>query len=59
MGLETCADVRGTDVISLVRNLGKFGQSLWERSHGIDERLINPERLRKSVGVERTLAGRY
>lgn len=32
MGLETCADVRGTDVISLVRNLGKFGQSLWERS---------------------------
>ncbi|EMO3591639.1 DNA polymerase IV, partial [Proteus mirabilis] len=56
MGLETCADVRGTDVISLVRNLGKFGQSLWERSHGIDERLINPERLRKSVGVERTLA---
>lgn len=46
MGLETCADVRGTDVISLVRNLGKFGQSLWERSHGIDERLINPERLK-------------
>lgn len=56
MGLETCADVRRTDVVALVKTLGKFGQNLWERSHGIDERQINPDRLRKSVGVERTLA---
>lgn len=56
MGLETCADIRRTDVMTLVKALGKFGQNLWERSHGIDEREINPDRLRKSVGVERTLA---
>ncbi len=56
MGLETCADIRRTDVISLVKAFGKFGQNLWERSHGIDEREINPDRLRKSVGVERTFA---
>ncbi len=29
---------------------------LWERSQGIDERDVNSERLRKSVGVERTMA---
>ena len=28
---------------------------LWERSQGIDDRDVNSERLRKSVGVERTL----
>lgn len=56
MGLETCADVQQYDVVSLIKSMGKFGQVLWERCHGIDERAVNPERLRKSVGVERTLA---
>ncbi|EKT54303.1 DNA polymerase IV [Providencia burhodogranariea] len=56
MGLETCADVQQYDVVSLIKSMGKFGQILWERCHGIDERPINPDRLRKSVGVERTLA---
>lgn len=56
MGLETCADVQQYDVVSLIKSMGKFGQILWERCHGIDERAVNPERLRKSVGVERTLA---
>ncbi|OCQ51616.1 DNA polymerase IV [Photorhabdus australis subsp. thailandensis] len=55
MGLEICADVQKYDVIVLVKQLGKFGQVLWDRCHGIDERLVNPDRLRKSVGVERTL----
>ncbi|MDX4945387.1 DNA polymerase IV [Providencia manganoxydans] len=56
MGLETCADVQQYDVVSLIKSMGKFGQVLWERCHAIDERAVNPERLRKSVGVERTLA---
>ncbi|MDC9597664.1 DNA polymerase IV [Xenorhabdus anantnagensis] len=56
MGLETCSDVQHYDKLALIKNLGKFGLSLWERCHGIDERLITPERLRKSVGVEKTLA---
>lgn len=56
MGLHTCADVQKYDVIALIKNMGKFGQSLWERCHAIDERPVNPDRLRKSVGVERTLA---
>lgn len=56
MGLETCADVQNYDKVALIKKLGKFGLALWERSHGIDERQISPDRLRKSVGVEKTLA---
>ncbi len=52
----TCADVQKYDVVELIKSMGKFGQVLWERCHGIDERAINPDRLRKSVGVERTFA---
>ncbi|MCW2477196.1 MULTISPECIES: DNA polymerase IV [unclassified Symbiopectobacterium] len=55
-GLHTCADVRQYDLAELLRQFGKFGRVLWERCHGIDERAVSPDRLRKSVGVEKTLA---
>ncbi|MBK4714629.1 MULTISPECIES: DNA polymerase IV [Tenebrionibacter/Tenebrionicola group] len=55
-GLRTCADVQNSDLANLLKRFGKFGRVLWERSHGIDEREVCSERLRKSVGVERTLA---
>lgn len=56
LGLRTCADVQKCDLAMLLKRFGKFGRVLWERSHGIDEREVNGERQRKSVGVERTLA---
>ena len=56
MGLRTCEDVQNSDLGMLLKRFGKFGRVLWERSQGIDERNVNSERLRKSVGVERTLA---
>ncbi len=56
MGLRTCEDVQNSDLALLLKRFGKFGRVLWERSQGIDERTVNNERLRKSVGVERTLA---
>ncbi|MGK0706580.1 DNA polymerase IV [Yokenella regensburgei] len=55
MGLRTCEDVQKSDLGMLLKRFGKFGRVLWERSQGIDEREISSERLRKSVGVERTL----
>lgn len=55
-GLHSCADVRRYDLAELLRQFGKFGRVLWERCHGIDERAVSPDRLRKSVGVEKTLA---
>jgi len=56
LGLRTCADVQKTDLAPLLKRFGKFGRVLWERSQGIDEREVNNERQRKSVGVEKTLA---
>lgn len=56
MGLRTCEDVQRADLAMLLKRFGKFGRVLWERSNGIDERDVNNERLRKSIGVERTLA---
>nr|WP_318385064.1 DNA polymerase IV [uncultured Enterobacter sp.] len=55
LGLRTCEDVQKADLAMLLKRFGKFGRVLWERSQGIDEREISSERLRKSVGVERTL----
>jgi DNA polymerase-4 len=40
----------------LVNKFGKYGQVLWQRSHGIDDREVQVSRVRKSVGVERTFA---
>ncbi|AHG21357.1 DNA polymerase IV [Chania multitudinisentens RB-25] len=56
VGLLTCADVQKYDLAALLKRFGKFGRVLWERCQGIDEREVSPDRLRKSVGVERTLA---
>lgn len=56
MGLRTCEDVQRSDLALLLKRFGKFGRVLWERSQGIDDRDVNNERLRKSVGVERTLS---
>lgn len=56
MKLVTCGDVQQFDLATLLRQFGKFGCVIWERSQGIDERQVSADRLRKSVGVERTLS---
>lgn len=55
LGLVTCADVQQSELAVLLKKFGKFGRILWERCHGIDPREVITERLRKSLGVERTL----
>ncbi|QIR15312.1 DNA polymerase IV [Shewanella aestuarii] len=56
LGLETCADVQDYPQHKLLDKFGKFGAVLIERANGIDPRAISNNRLRKSVGVETTLA---
>lgn len=56
LGLYNCSDIRNFDLATLLKRFGKFGRVLWERSQGIDTRQVSPDRLRKSVGVEKTLA---
>ncbi|MGD8112314.1 DNA polymerase IV [Vibrio sp. NTOU-M3] len=53
-GFYLCKDVRDSDYREFLRQFGRLGASLWQRSHGIDEREVIVERERKSVGVERT-----
>ena len=55
MGLQTCHDVQKLDVTLLLRQFGKMGRRIWQFSHGIDEREVQPHRERKSIGVETTL----
>lgn len=55
MGFQTCADIQNTDKAFIYKEFGKFGQRLWDFSHGIDERSIEVDRPRKSLAVENTL----
>ncbi|MFT6257149.1 MAG: DNA polymerase-4 [Cellvibrionaceae bacterium] len=56
IGLTTCYDVQQYPKVQLIEAFGKFGHVLSERAQGIDSRQISPHRVRKSVGVETTLA---
>lgn len=55
LDLFNCEDVRNYSLDKLIKQFGKFGPSLWDRCHGIDNRSLSVNRKRKSVGVERTL----
>ncbi|MGL6314470.1 DNA polymerase IV [Vibrio sp. WXL103] len=54
-GLYKCRDVTARGQAEVIRQFGRLGASLWNRSHGIDRRSVETHRERKSVGVERTL----
>ncbi len=55
LGLVNCIDAQQYDLGRLIKEFGKFGHILYERSFGIDPRPVNATRQRKSIGVERTL----
>ncbi|WP_394127562.1 DNA polymerase IV [Vibrio hepatarius] len=55
-GYFVCADVKSSDYRELLRQFGRLGASLWNKSHGEDNREVVVERERKSVGVERTFS---
>lgn len=50
----TCADLQQHSQDSLIQHFGTIGQRLYELARGIDERPVNPERIRKSISVEET-----
>lgn len=56
LGLHNCQDVQHYNLIKLLNEFGKLGRVLFERCNGIDNREIDQDRKRKSVGVEITLA---
>ena len=54
LGIHTGADLKNWDLVSLVRNFGKAGVFFYDIVRGIDDRPVEPDQERKSVGTELT-----
>ncbi len=54
LGIVLGADLRAHDLSFLNRNFGKAGRYYYWASRGIDDRLVNPNQERKSIGAETT-----
>ena len=54
MGIHTGADLKRHPEEALVRNFGKFGHELYRFARGIDNRPVEPNYIRKSIGAEET-----
>lgn len=54
LGVNVCADLQKFSVEQLVYHFGKFGKTLHNLCRGIDDREVEPNRIRKSLSVEQT-----
>ncbi|PJG58173.1 DNA polymerase IV [Aeromonas cavernicola] len=56
LGLYLCDDVRALPRAELIARFGKLGEMLAERIWGLDDHPVQAQRVRKTIGVETTLA---
>ncbi|NTF66006.1 DNA polymerase IV [Rhizobium rhizogenes] len=54
LGIETGADLKARDLTFLQQHFGKSGPYFYWIARGVDEREVNPDRIRKSIGAEDT-----
>jgi len=54
LGIHSGADLKKWDLPSLVRNFGKVGKFYYDIARGIDERPVDIDSERKSIGTELT-----
>ena len=54
LGVHCGSDLKKWDLVSLIRNFGKIGVFYYDIVRGIDERPVEPESERKSIGTELT-----
>jgi len=54
MDLKTCTDLQKLSFADLMQHFGKLGQNLYEQCRGLDNRKVDPNRIRKSLSVEQT-----
>ena len=52
--VNTCADLQKISKYDLINLLGKYGETLYYLCRGIDNRIVEPNRIRKSLSVEDT-----
>jgi len=55
-GINTGNDLKKISKFQLIHDFGKFGEYLYNMARGIDNREVIAERVRKSIGAERTFA---
>ncbi|PSN19792.1 DNA polymerase IV [filamentous cyanobacterium CCP5] len=56
LGISTGADLKQWSEADLVRRFGKVGRFYYGVARGEDPRLVNPNRIRKSIGAEKSFA---
>jgi DNA polymerase-4 len=54
LGIQVGADLRDRDMDFLREHFGKSAEYLYQAARGVDRRPVKPDRIRKSVGCERT-----
>ena len=55
LGIKTGADLKKYKKEQLIQIFGKFGSYFYDIAHGLDDRPVEPNRIRKSIGKETTL----
>ncbi|WP_339384947.1 hypothetical protein [Iningainema tapete] len=56
LGIHTGADLRERSLIELVQHFGKVGQYYYKIARAQDDRVVEPNRIRKSIGAETSFA---
>ncbi len=56
LGIATGADLQPWAEADLVKHFGKAGRFYYAVAHGQDDRPVNPNRIRKSLGAERSFS---
>ncbi len=54
-GIRKGIDLKKMEKPWLINNFGKAGTRFYNIARAVNERKVNPNKIRKSVGVERTL----
>jgi len=55
-GIERLVDVRTAEAYVLAETVGSYAEALRRMAHGEDDRAVDPNRERKSIGCEETFA---
>ncbi len=54
IGIKTCLDLQALSLLQLKNKFGKFGERIYYLCRGIDERMVEPYSIRKSISIEET-----
>jgi len=56
LGIRTCGDMQALSLAELARRFGRWGEELHALCRGVDDRAVEPNRIRKSLSNECTYA---